>query len=215
MHALILSLLILPLMATDTMKQPHFVPRDLPYAYDALAPQVSEETLRFHHDKHYVGYVTKLNELILDTPYADQSLEDIVLSADGPIFNNAAQAWNHEFFFDQLAPKPQAKPTGALLEAINKSFGSLEELKAQMNKAAAGLFGSGWVWLVEDKSGRLAIVSEQNAGNPLRHGMRPLMCFDVWEHAYYIDYRNRRADAVAALWDRIDWKIVGERYDRR
>lgn len=199
---LIVSLLILPLMATDTAKQVRFTPKDLPYAYDALAPQVSEETLRFHHDKHYVGYVNKLNELIVDTPYAEQPLEDIVVSADGAIFNNAAQMWNHEFFFDELSPKAQTRPTGALLKAIDDNFGSFDQLKVQMEKAAAGLFGSGWVWLAEDKSGKLAIVSEQNAGNPLRYGMKPLMCFDVWEHAYYIDYRNRRADAVAALWDR-------------
>lgn len=214
MFNLIVSLLILPIMATDTATQARFAPKALPYAYDALAPQVSEETLRFHHDKHYVGYVNKLNELILDTPYAQQPLEDIIVSADGAIFNNAAQAWNHEFFFDELSPKAQARPAGALLKAIDESFGSFEQLKAQMEKAAVGLFGSGWVWLVEDKSGRLAIVSEQNAGNPLRYGMKPLMCFDVWEHAYYIDYRNRRADAVAALWDRIDWKVVEQRYGK-
>ncbi len=215
MFNLIVSLLILPLMATDTAKQVRFVPKDLPYAYDALAPQVSEETLRFHHDKHYVGYVNKLNELILDTPYAEQPLEDIVVSADGAIFNNAAQMWNHEFFFDELSPKAQTRPAGALLKAIDENFGSFEQMKAQMEKAAVGLFGSGWVWLAEDKSGKLAIVSEQNAGNPLRYGMKPLMCFDVWEHAYYIDYRNRRADAVAALWDRIDWKVVEERYAKK
>lgn len=216
MHAFFVSLLILPFMTTTTTtQQQRFTVKELPYAYDALAPQVSEETLRFHHDKHYAGYVAKLNELIVDTPFANQPLEDIILSADGPIFNNAAQAWNHEFFFEQLSPAPQTRPTGALLAAIDKSFGSFEELKAQMNKAAAGLFGSGWVWLAEDKTGKLAIVSEQNAGNPLRHGMKPLLCFDVWEHAYYIDYRNRRADAVAALWDRIDWKTVGARYDRK
>ena len=196
---LIVSLLILPLMATDTAKQVRFTPKDLPYAYDALAPQVSEETLRFHHDK----------------PYAQQPLEDIVVSADGAIFNNAAQMWNHEFFFDELSPKAQTRPTGALQKAIDENFGSFDQLKAQMEKAAAGLFGSGWVWLAEDKSGKLAIVSEQNAGNPLRYGMKPLMCFDVWEHAYYIDYRNRRADAVAALWDRIDWKVVEERYAKK
>lgn len=214
MFNLIVSFLILPIMATDTATQARFAPKELPYAYDALAPQVSEETLRFHHDKHYVGYVNKLNELILDTPYAQQPLEDIIVSADGAIFNNAAQAWNHEFFFDELSPKAQTRPAGALLKAIDESFGSFEQLKAQMEKAAVGLFGSGWVWLVEDKSGRLAIVSEQNAGNPLRYGMKPLMCFDVWEHAYYIDYRNRRADAVAALWDRIDWKVVEQRYGK-
>ena len=144
---LIVSLLILPLMATDTAKQVRFTPKDLPYAYDALAPQVSEETLRFHHDKHYVGYVNKLNELIVDTPYAEQPLEDIVVSADGAIFNNAAQMWNHEFFFDELSPKAQTRPTGALLKAIDENFGSFDQLKAQMEKAAAGLFGSGWVWL--------------------------------------------------------------------
>ena len=188
---LIVSLLILPIMATDIAAQARFTPKELPYAYDALAPQVSEETLRFHHDKHYVGYVNKLNELILDTPYARQPLEDIVVSADGAIFNNAAQMWNHEFFFDQLSPDGEARPTGALLKAIDADFGSFEQFKAQMEKAAVGLFGSGWAWLAEDKSGKLAIVTEQNAGNPMCHGMKPLMCFDVWEHAYYIDYRNR------------------------
>lgn len=202
-------------MATDTMKEARFTPKELPYAYDALAPQLSEETLHYHHDKHYAGYVNKLNELIVDTPYADQPLEDIILSADGPVYNNAAQAWNHEFYFEQLSPRPQKEPSGALLEAINRSFGSLDEMQAQMSKAAAGLFGSGWVWLAEDKSGRLAVVSEANAGNPMRHGMRPLLTIDVWEHAYYIDYRNRRPDAVAALWDRIDWKVVGARYEKR
>ena len=179
---LIVSLLILPIMATDIAAQARFTPKELPYAYDALAPQVSEETLRFHHDKHYVGYVNKLNELILDTPYARQPLEDIVVSADGAIFNNAAQMWNHEFFFDQLSPDGEARPTGALLKAIDADFGSFEQFKAQMEKAAVGLFGSGWAWLAEDKSGKLAIVTEQNAGNPMCHGMKPLMCFDVWEH---------------------------------
>lgn len=200
---------------TDTAAEARFTPKELPYAYDALAPQISEETMHYHHDKHYVGYVNKLNELIVDTPYAGQPLEDIVVSADGAIYNNAAQAWNHEFFFDTFSPKPRKEPSGELLEAINGSFGSLDELKVQMNNAAAGLFGSGWVWLAADKSGGLAIVSESNAGNPLRRGMKPLMCFDVWEHAYYIDYRNRRADAVAAMWDIVDWKTVGDRYAKR
>lgn len=148
---LIVSLLILPIMATDIAAQARFTPKELPYAYDALAPQVSEETLRFHHDKHYVGYVNKLNELILDTPYARQPLEDIVVSADGAIFNNAAQMWNHEFFFDQLSPDGETRPTGALLKAIDADFGSFEQFKAQMEKAAVGLFGSGWAWLAEDK----------------------------------------------------------------
>lgn len=197
-------------MATAT--EPRFTAKDLPYAYDALEPQLSEETLHYHHDKHYAGYVSKLNELVLDTPYANQSLEDIVLSADGAIFNNAAQAWNHEFYFDALSPRPQKEPQGELEEAVDRSFGSLDELKGQMNRAAAGLFGSGWVWLAADKEGELKIVSAPNAGNPIREGLRPLLCIDVWEHAYYIDYRNRRPEAVEKLWERIDWKTVGERY---
>ena len=196
---------------TDTAATPRFTPQDLPYAYDALAPAISEETMHYHHDKHYAGYVNKLNELIVDTPFAGQPLEDIILSADGPVYNNAAQAWNHEFFFEQLSPKPQKEPSGELLEAINRDFGSFDELKVQIGRAAAGLFGSGWVWLAEDPSGRLAVVSEQNAGNPMRHGMKPLLAFDVWEHAYYIDYRNRRPDFLAAFWELIDWQKVADR----
>lgn len=184
----------------------------LPYAYDVLAPAISEETLRYHHDKHYAGYVAKLNELIAGTPYADKSLVEIVQTSDGSIFNNAAQAWNHEFYFDQFAAEPQSQPTGRLLDAINRSFGSFEAMKAEVAKAAASLFGSGWVWLVEDSSGKLSILSTRNAGTPIRHGMRPLLCFDVWEHAYYIDFRNRRADAVAATWSMIDWKKIEHRY---
>ena len=208
---LIVSLLILPIMATDIAAQARFTPKELPYAYDALAPQVSEETLRFHHDKHYVGYVNKLNELILDTPYAQQPLEDIVVSADGAIFNNAAQMWNHEFFFDQLSPDGEARPTGALLKAIDADFGSFEQFKAQMEKAAVGLFGSGWAWLSVDKDGKLHITKEPNGSNPVRAGLKPLLGFDVWEHAYYLDYQNRRADHVNKLWEIIDWDVVEKR----
>ena len=200
---------------TDTTTLTRFTPKELPYAYDALEPQVSEETMRYHHDKHYVGYVDKLNTLIVDTPFADQPLEDIVLSADGAIYNNAAQAWNHEFFFETLSPAPQTNPDGALRSAIERDFGSFGAMKEKMTGMATGLFGSGWAWLATDKAGKLSIVAESNAGNPMRQGLVPLMCFDVWEHAYYIDYRNRRAEAVQALWDRIDWKTVGERYERR
>ena len=200
---------------TDTATLTRFTPKELPYAYDALEPQVSEETMRYHHDKHYVGYVDKLNTLIVDTPFADQPLEDIVLSADGAIYNNAAQAWNHEFFFETLSRAPQTNPDGALRSAIERDFGSFGAMKEKMTGMATGLFGSGWAWLATDKAGKLSIVAESNAGNPMRQGLVPLMCFDVWEHAYYIDYRNRRAEAVQALWDRIDWKTVGERYERR
>ena len=202
-------------MANDSTSGARFTVRELPYAYDALAPQLSEETLRYHHDKHYAGYVVKLNELILDTPYEGQPLEDIILAADGAVYNNAAQAWNHAFYFEQLSPDPQRMPTGALADAVVRTFGSVDALRERMNREAVGLFGSGWVWLAADRQGGLVIVSGPNAGNPLRQGLVPLLCIDVWEHAYYIDYRNRRADAVAALWDRIDWKTVGERYAKR
>ncbi len=202
-------------MQTDTVAATRFVPKELPYAYDALAPQLSEETLHYHHDKHYAGYIDKLNQLVVDTPYAGRPLEDIVLTSDGAVYNNAAQAWNHEFYFDQLSPKPQSEPQGALLEAIDRSFGSFDRMKSQMTAAAVGLFGSGWVWLVAGPGGRLGIAASPNAGNPLREGLKPLLCIDVWEHAYYIDFRNRRADAINALWERIDWKTVAERYDRR
>lgn len=215
MQPLIVSFLTFLLMANDSTSGTRFTVRELPYAYDALAPQLSEETLRYHHDKHYAGYVAKLNELILDTPYEGQPLEDIILAADGAVYNNAAQAWNHAFYFEQLSPDPQRVPTGALADAVVRTFGSVDALRERMNREAVGLFGSGWVWLAADRQGGLVIVSGPNAGNPLRQGLVPLLCIDVWEHAYYIDYRNRRADAVAALWDRIDWKTVGERYAKR
>lgn len=203
-------------MYTDTTATAtRFTPRELPYAYDALAPHISEETLHYHHDKHYAGYVDKLNELIVDTPYVGQPLENIVVTADGAVYNNAAQAWNHEFYFDQLSPKPQTEPQGALLEAIDRSFGSFDEMKTRMTRAAVGLFGSGWVWLAAEPSGELIVVATPNAGNPLREKLQPLLCIDVWEHAYYVDYRNRRADAVAALWNCIDWKTVAARYTRK
>ena len=215
MQPLIVSFLTFLLMANDSTSGARFTVRELPYAYDALAPQLSEETLRYHHDKHYAGYVAKLNELILDTPYEGQPLEDIILAADGAVYNNAAQAWNHAFYFEQPSPDPQRVPTGALADAVVRTFGSVDALRERMNREAVGLFGSGWVWLAADRQGGLVIVSGPNAGNPLRQGLVPLLCIDVWEHAYYIDYRNRRADAVAALWDRIDWKTVGERYAKR
>ena len=202
-------------MTTETAQQKKIVARDLPYAYDALAPHVSEETLRYHHDKHYEGYVAKLNELLADSALAGRPLAEIVVASDGPLFNNAAQAWNHEFFFESLSPAPQTAPSGRLREAIDRDFESFDQFKTAMSKAAASLFGSGWVWLVEDRTGRLAIVSEPNAGTPLTSGMKQLLCIDVWEPAYYIDYRNRRADAVTALWNVIDWRKVGERYDAK
>lgn len=192
-----------------------FAVKELPYACGALAPAVSEETMRFHHDKHYAGYVDRLNALLLDSPLAGQPLEDIIRSADGPLFNNAAQAWNHELFFEQLAPHPDTLPSAGLAAAINRDFGSLDVLKQRMSRTAAELFGSGWVWLAADPAGHLSVIGEPNAGNPICRGLVPLLGIDVWEHAYYIDYRNRRTDAVAALWLVVDWGVVSRRYARR
>lgn len=192
-----------------------FEPKALPYAYDALAPVISEETLRYHHDKHYVGYVNKLNELIVGTPFEEQSLEDIIMNSDRSIFNNAAQVWNHEFFFEQLSPEPKLRPSDELLEAINHQFGSVEAVREAMNEAAVNLFGSGWVWLVVDDEGALSILSTRNAGLPMRHGLTPLLAMDVWEHAYYIDYRNRRGDAMREMWRVLDWGKADERYRNR
>ena len=197
---------------TDTVTDSRFEPRELPYDYGALAPYLSEETMRFHHDKHYASYVAKLNELLLDSPLAGQPLEDILLAADGPLYNNAAQAWNHAFFFEQLSPQPQREPSPELRAAIDRDFGSFENFRKEFTTAATGLFGSGWAWLSVDKDGKLHITQESNAGNPLRSGFTPLLCFDVWEHAYYLDYQNRRADHLNALWNIIDWEVVEQRW---
>ena len=186
----------------------------LPYDYKALAPEISEETLHFHHDKHAAGYVTKLNSLLPGTAFENATLEDMILRSEGAVYNNAAQIWNHEFYFGGLAAEPQHQPEGALLKAVESSFGSFDGFKEQMTAAAAALFGSGYVWLVEEKDGKLSVYSGANADNPLRHGLRPLLCIDVWEHAYYIDWRNLRADAVKAIWNRVDWKVVGQRFGR-
>ena len=185
----------------------------LPYAEQALEPHISAETLHYHHGKHAAAYVDKLNSLIVGTPYAEtSSLEDIVLQADGAIFNNAAQVWNHAFYFEQFAPKPKHKPEGELAAAIDKAFGSVEQLKEQMERESIALFGSGWVWLAADKHGELKIVSKSNAGNPLTEGLYPLLAIDVWEHAYYIDHRNARAASVKALWKVLCWSKIEERY---
>ena len=200
---------------TDTATKTKFTLAPLPYSYDALAPAISEETLRYHHDKHAAGYVAKLNELTAGTAYESMPLTDIIKKSEGAIYNNAAQTWNHEFYFAALSPDALHKPQGALAEAIDTQFGSFEKFKEQMTAAATGLFGSGYVWLVENKEGRLAIQTTPNADNPMRHGYRPLLCIDVWEHAYYIDYRNLRADAVKAIWNIIDWNIVDARYQKR
>lgn len=186
----------------------------LPYALDALAPQISEETMFFHYKKHQQAYIDNLNQLIPETPYENSTLEEIIMNADGAIFNNGSQAWNHTFYFLALSPDPKSMPSDSLREAIDRDFGSFDTFKEQMTKAAVSLFGSGWAWLAEDKTGRLQVIPMSNAGNPLREGMKPLLTIDVWEHAYYIDYRNRRAEAVKAIWDRIDWRIIEGRYEK-
>lgn len=182
----------------------------LPYAANALEPVISEQTINFHYGKHLQNYVNTLNTLIQGTEFEGKSVEEIVKTApDGPIFNNAGQTLNHTYYFLQFkSPVKGNKPTGKIAEALVRDFGSVENFKKEFTQAAATLFGSGWAWLSQDKNGKLVITKEANAGNPLRHGNNPLLGIDVWEHAYYLDYQNRRVDHLAALWDIIDWKVV-------
>lgn len=183
---------------------------ELPYSTEALAPKMSKETFEYHYGKHLQTYVDNLNRLIPGTPYESMSLQEIVKKADGPIFNNAAQAWNHTFFFLMLTPDQKPMPQ-KLADRIARDFGSVEAFKEEFSKAATGLFGSGWTWLAADKDGKLQIISESNAGNPMTKGLKPVMTIDVWEHAYYIDYRNRRADFIKSYWELIDWDKVADR----
>ena len=185
----------------------------LPYPNNGLEPVISAETLTYHYGKHLQTYVTNLANLTAGTAYEQKEVEDIVATApDGAIFNNAGQVLNHTLYFLQFTTPHQVQaPEGRLAELIYRDFGSLDNLKEQMEKAAIGLFGSGWAWLSLSKEGTLQITQESNAGNPLRRGDTPLLCIDVWEHAYYIDYRNRRADHVKRLWDIINWQAVGNR----
>jgi Fe-Mn family superoxide dismutase len=180
----------------------------LPFAREALAPIISAETIDFHYGKHHQTYVDNLNKLIAGTEFADLPLEQIVARSQGPIFNNAAQVWNHTFYWNGLKPKGGGEPTGALADAINKAFGSVASFKQQFGQSAVGLFGSGWAWLVKKKEGSLAIVQTSNAATPLTSGDRPLLTCDVWEHAYYIDYRNARAKYVEAFWGLVNWDSV-------
>lgn len=184
----------------------------LPYAPDALAPAISKETVDYHYGKHEKAYIENLNKLIKGTEYEDMALEDIIRKAEGPLFNNASQAWNHIFYFFSFSPEGGGEPDGELRKAIDEQFGSFADFKKAFVQAGTGLFGSGWVWLSRDNDGKLFITQGSNAMNPLREGLTPLLTFDVWEHAYYLDYQNRRADALEALWSIIDWDIVGSRY---
>ncbi len=184
----------------------------LPYEHDALEPAISKETVDYHYGKHEKAYIDNLNRLIKGTEYEDEELEDIITHSSGALFNNASQAWNHIFYFFTFSPDGRREPTGELRKAIDRDFGSFEKFKEAFVEAGVGLFGSGWVWLSRDEKGKLLITQGPNAGNPLTDGLTPLLTFDVWEHAYYLDYKNRRADALARLWDIIDWEIVEGRF---
>jgi Fe-Mn family superoxide dismutase len=184
----------------------------LPFDMTALEPYISEKTLEFHYGKHHQAYVNKLNELVPGTEFENATLEDIIRDATGGIFNNGAQIWNHTFYWNCLSPAGGGEPSGALMEAIVRDFGSFDDFKAKFTNASATLFGSGWAWLVKNDSGKLSIMQESNAGNPLRNNFTPLLTCDVWEHAYYIDKQNRRPDYIADFWKLVDWKKVEGRF---
>jgi len=181
----------------------------LPYSKNALAPHISEETLDYHYDKHHAAYVNNLNKLVAGTADENLSLEELIKkSPAGGIFNNAAQVWNHTFYWHCLSPKGGDEPTGKLASAITKAFGSFDAFKEQFTQAAITTFGSGWAWLVQDKDGELKITSTSNAGTPMTSGQQALMTCDVWEHAYYIDYRNLRPEYLKAFWSLVNWEFV-------
>ena len=185
---------------------------DLPYAKNALEPYISEKTLEFHYGRHHKTYVEKTNDLIQGTEFENASLEDIIKKADGGIFNNGAQVWNHTFYFSQFSPNGQKEPQGELKDAIDSKFGSFQAFKEKFSGAAATLFGSGWAWLVKDQNNELEIVQASNAVNPLRDGKKPLLTCDVWEHAYYLDKQNARPKYIEDFWKIIDWKIISDRF---
>ncbi len=184
----------------------------LPYATNRLVPYISEETLEFHHGKHHQTYLTNLNNLVPGTEFADLSLEEIIVKSSGPIFNNAAQVWNHTFYWNSLKPNGGGEPTGALADAITATFGSFAAFKEEFSKCAITTFGSGWAWLVKNADGSLALVSTSNAGCPLTTGQTPLLTCDVWEHAYYIDYRNARPAYLEAFWALVNWDFAAANF---
>lgn len=188
---------------------------ELPYEKNALEPIISANTIDFHYGKHHQAYVTNLNKLIVGTEFENEKcLETIIKKSSGGIYNNAAQVWNHTFYWNQFNLKGLKEPKGELLNLINLQFGSFEAFKEQFSKASATLFGSGWAWLVKKADGSLAISQESNAGNPLTKGDTPLLTCDVWEHAYYLDYQNKRPDYVSKFWELVDWNIITERFEK-
>jgi Fe-Mn family superoxide dismutase len=184
----------------------------LPYATDALEPVISKQTVELHYGKHHQAYVDNLNKMIVGTKFENSDLETIVKESDGGIFNNAGQVLNHNLYFTSFKPKGGGEPKGKLAEAINSQFGSFDKFKEEFEAAGTSLFGSGWAWLAKDASGKLSIIKESNAGNPVTKGLTPILGFDVWEHSYYLDYQNRRAAHLAELWKIIDWDVVSKRY---
>lgn len=184
----------------------------LPYAPDALEPVISAMTIDFHYGKHEKAYIDTTNALVENSPFSEMSLEEIICKSDGKLYNNASQAWNHIFYFFQFSPTGLKEPTGKLRDKIEEHFGSVDEFKKKFEEAGTTLFGSGWVWLSKDDKGNLFITQGGNASNPMTQGLKPILTFDVWEHAYYLDYQNRRADYLHSLWDIVDWDIIGARY---
>ncbi|MBI2779972.1 MAG: superoxide dismutase [Fe] [Gammaproteobacteria bacterium] len=187
----------------------HALP-ELPYAKNALEPHISAETIEYHYGKHHQAYVNNLNNLIPGTEFENLSLEEIIMKSSGGVFNNAAQVWNHTFYWHCLSPNGGGEPSGALADAINKAFGSFDEFKKKFTQTAITTFGSGWAWLVQDKSGALSIVSTSNAATPMTAGQKALLTCDVWEHAYYIDYRNARPSYVDHFWSLVNWDFVAK-----
>jgi len=193
----------------DNFFMAHTLPA-LPYELNALEPHISKETLEFHHGKHHQTYVTNLNNLIKETEFAEMSLEDIVKKSSGGMFNNAAQVWNHSFYWNCLSPNGGGQPSGSLADAINSTFGSFDKFKEEFTKTAVTTFGSGWGWLVKNADGSLALVSTSNAATPMTSGQTALLTCDVWEHAYYIDYRNARPKYLEAFWNLVNWDFVAQ-----
>jgi superoxide dismutase, Fe-Mn family len=186
---------------------------DLPYSINALEPFISSKTIEFHHGRHHLAYVNNLIKLVVGTEFENATLEDIIKKSDGGIFNNGAQVWNHTFYWQSLTPNAKEISQPELMQAIDKKFGSFDKFKEEFTNACITLFGSGWAWLVKNPNGGLDIVKESNAGNPLRNGLIPLLTCDVWEHAYYLDYQNRRPDYVNEFWKFVNWEVVAKRFE--
>jgi len=212
----VLILLSIKLLSSNILTKSQNVMKfeliQLPYAADALEPVISKQTIEFHHGKHLQAYVNNLNNLIQGTNFETANLETIVKESEGAIFNNAGQILNHNLYFLQFSPTGGGKPSGRLAQAIDAEWGSFENFQKEFEAGGMGVFGSGWVWLAADNAGKLSIQKEGPAGNPVTKGLKPLLTFDVWEHAYYLDFQNRRADHLNSLWKIVDWKVVESRY---